>query len=139
GGYLFLGLSESADTASDLYASFSREYHIFQTKQVAMRAFPVPESVTTFNYQPVTSSNASALQEHRVRERMTLGDLHQRLLEQYAAPSVVVNEEYEIVHLSERAGRYLQIAGGEPSQNLLKLVRQELRLELRSALYQAVQ
>jgi two-component system CheB/CheR fusion protein len=51
----------------------------------------------------------------------------------------VVNEEHEIVHLSETAGRYLQVAGGEPSQNLLKLVRQELRLELRSILYQAVQ
>jgi two-component system CheB/CheR fusion protein len=50
-----------------------------------------------------------------------------------------VNEEYDIVHLSERVGRYLQVAGGEPSQNLLKLIRQELRLELRSALYQAVQ
>jgi len=33
----------------------------------------------------------------------------------------------------------LQIAGGEPSKNLLKLVRPELRLELRSALYQAMQ
>ncbi|MBV9406156.1 MAG: PAS domain-containing protein, partial [Acidobacteriaceae bacterium] len=49
------------------------------------------------------------------------------------------NEDYDIVHLSERAGHYLQIAGGEPSNNLLKLVRPELRLELRSALYQAVQ
>jgi PAS domain S-box-containing protein len=61
------------------------------------------------------------------------------LLEQYAPPSVVVNEEYEIVHISERAGRYMRIAGGEPSKNLLKLVQQDLRLELRSALYQAVQ
>ncbi len=51
----------------------------------------------------------------------------------------MVNEDYNIVHLSERAGRYLQIAGGEPTQNLLKLVKQELRLELRSALYQAMQ
>jgi len=61
------------------------------------------------------------------------------LLEQYAPPSIVVNEEYDIVHVSERAGRYLQIGGGEPSKNLLKLVRPELRLELRSALYQAAQ
>lgn len=61
------------------------------------------------------------------------------MLEEYAPPSVVVNEEYDIVHLSERAGRYLQITGGELSQNLLKLVRPELRLELHTALYQATQ
>ncbi len=51
----------------------------------------------------------------------------------------MVNEEYDIVHLSEKAGRYLEFVGGEPTQNLLKLIRPELRLELRSALYQAVQ
>ena len=54
-------------------------------------------------------------------------------------PSVIVNEEHEILHLSERAGRYLQFSGGEPSHNLLKAVRPELRIELRSALYVAAQ
>src|SRR5206468_11140784 len=48
-------------------------------------------------------------------------------------------EDYEIVHLSDHAGRYMQVAGGEPTNNLLKLIRPELRLELRTALYQAVQ
>ena len=42
------------------------------------------------------------------------------------------------MHLSGHAGSYLQLVGGEPSHNLLKLVRPELRLELRTALYQAV-
>ena len=142
GGYLFLGLSESAESAADLYTPLSREYHIFQTRPVPMRAYPVPESIPTFNYsnQPAVSPAAISIpQEYRTRDRMTLGDLHQRLLEQYAPPSVVVNEEYDIIHLSERVGRYLQVTGGEPTQNLLKMVRQELRLELRSALYQAVQ
>lgn len=54
-------------------------------------------------------------------------------------PSIIVNEEYDILHLTERAGRFLQVAGGEPSKNLLKLIRPELRLELRTAFYQAVQ
>src|SRR5262249_52741489 len=70
-------------------------------------------------------------------ERLSYIDLHQRLLEKYAAPSVVVNEEFEIVHLSEKAGRYMQISGGEATTNVLKLIRPELRLELRTALYQA--
>ncbi len=38
-----------------------------------------------------------------------------------------------------RAGKYLAVAGGEPSYNLLKIVRPELRFELRNALYQAAQ
>lgn len=44
-----------------------------------------------------------------------------------------------MVRLSERAGRYLQIAGKELSNNLFQPIRPELRLELRSALYQAAQ
>ncbi|UCJ06269.1 hypothetical protein KTO58_21735 [Chitinophaga pendula] len=139
GGYLFLGLSESAESASDLYNTFNREFHVFQSKHITQSNYPVPESVPNFKFPEPTISPAVISQENRTRERVTMNDLHQRLLEEYAPPSMVLNEEYEILHLSERAGRYLQITGGEPSQNLLKLVRQDLRLELRSALYQAVQ
>jgi two-component system CheB/CheR fusion protein len=136
-GFLFLGSSESVDGATDLYANYNRENHIFQSRQATARAYPIPESIPKFNIiKPQTSSLE---QENKILERISFGDLHQQLLEEYAPPSLVVNEEYDIVHVSERAGRYLQIGGGEPTQNLLKLIRQELRLDVRSALYQAMQ
>lgn len=138
GGFLLLGTSESVDGATDLYASYNRENHIFQSRQASPRAYPIPETVPVFRIDkqpsPVSHEN-----ENKVLERISFADLHQQLLEQYAPPSLVINEEYDIVHLSERAGRYLQIGGGEPQQNLLKLIRPELRLEVRSALYQATQ
>jgi two-component system CheB/CheR fusion protein len=77
--------------------------------------------------------------ESRGRDRFASPDLHLRLVEQYAPPSIVVNDEHEIVHVSDNAAMYLQFSGGEPSNNLLKVVRPELRLELRTALYQAAQ
>lgn len=136
--FLFLGTSESVDGASDLFATQSREHHVFQTREIAPRSYPVPDSVPK-----LLSSKTELLQkldgnENR-SQRISFGELHQRLLEQYAPPSIVVNQEYEIVHMTERAGKYLEFAGGEPTQNLLKLVRPQMRLELRSALYQAVQ
>jgi two-component system CheB/CheR fusion protein len=138
GGYLFLGSSESVDGATDLYATYNREKHIFQSRQVSHRTYPIPESVPNIKVaKPAYSTTLE--QENKALERISFGDLHQQLLEQYAPPSVVVNEEYEILHISERAGRYLQIGGGEPSKNLLKLIHPDLRLETRSALYQAVQ
>lgn len=48
--------------------------------------------------------------------------------------SIVVNRRHELVHLSHSAGRYLQRRGGQPSQNILKEVRPQLRLELQAAL-----
>jgi two-component system, chemotaxis family, CheB/CheR fusion protein len=140
GGFLFLGSSESADGANDLYSVFNRQEHIFQKRHITTaRPYPVPDSVPSFPVK--TSSKAVKLVDTNAgkQERITFGDVHLRLLEEYAPPSLIVNEEYDIVHLSERAGRYLQMSGGEVSPNLLKLIRQELRLELRAALYQAVQ
>ena len=138
GGFLFLGSSESVDGIDGLFVKYNHESHIFQSRQATPRAYPIPESVPTFRIDKIATTSTQE-QEKKILERISYGDLHQQLLEQYAPPSVVVNEEYDIVHLSERAGRYLQISGGDPSQNLLKLIRPELRLELRSALYQATQ
>jgi PAS domain S-box-containing protein len=146
GSFLLLGTSESVDGAGDLYAAVSKDHHIYQSRQAAARiAYPVPDAPPAMRYvEPKTSSAANAAgtsqgQEHRPLERISFGDLHQQLLEQYAPPSIVVNENHDIVHLSERAGRFLQVAGGELSKNLLHLIRPELRLELRTALFQAVQ
>ena len=44
-----------------------------------------------------------------------------------------------MIHLSERAGRYLQFGGGESTLNLLRVVHPMLRMELRRALYSASQ
>ncbi|HET6889777.1 MAG TPA: chemotaxis protein CheB, partial [Pyrinomonadaceae bacterium] len=136
-GYLFLGASESIDGAGDLFSAIDREHHIFRSRPVPHRPFPLPKISFRPSPAPVTEREETQ-EEKRAMERLSYADLHQRLLEQYGPPSVVVNEKYDIVHLSDRAGRYMQLTGGEPSHNLLKIVRRELRLELRTALYQAV-
>jgi signal transduction histidine kinase len=98
---------------------------------------PIPELIPRIRENSRASGETAPA--HPPRERMSLGDLDLRILEQYAAPSIVVNEAYDIVHLSERAGRFLHQPGGEPSLNVLNAVRPELRPDLRTALYQAAQ
>ena len=44
GCYLFLGNAESVDGASNLYTTYNRENHIFQSKQVSLRSYPTPNS-----------------------------------------------------------------------------------------------
>ena len=48
-----------------------------------------------------------------------------------------MNDEHLVIHVSEHAGEYLQVGGGELSRELLRLVCPELRVELRTALYRA--
>ena len=52
------------------------------------------------------------------------------MLEAFGPPSVLIDANYEIVHISEHAGRYLQMAGGEPSRNLLRAAHQDVQMEL---------
>lgn len=138
-GFLFLGSSESVDGASDLYSTFSREYHVFRGRDAMSKTFPLPETNPHFRFTTNQPGGKNDKKELRPPVEVTFGGLHQKLLEEYAPPSVVVNQEYEIVHMSKRVGRYFEFSGGEPTRNLLKLVRPEFRLELRSALYQAMQ
>ncbi len=135
-GYLLLGTSESIEGAGDLFVATDAGAHLYQSRSAAARTvLPMPEASRTFRAAAVEQAEP----EQAERIRATAAETHLRLLEQFAPPSVLVNADHELVHLSERAGRYLQVRGGEPSQNLLKLVRPELRIELHSALYQAAQ
>jgi two-component system CheB/CheR fusion protein len=140
GGYLMLGGSETTGEP-DLFTPVDKGNHIYQARaaiaQIAPRA-PMPSPYLRAAQAPAVREEVTG-QEMRAQERLSYLDLHQRLLEEYGPPSVLVNENQEIVHLSERAGRFMQVAGGEPTHDLLKLVRPELRIELRTALFQAAQ
>jgi hypothetical protein len=58
---------------------------------------------------------------------------------EHGSPLVLVDSEHNVIHLSERAGRYLQFGGGESTLNLLRVVHPMLREELLRALYSARQ
>jgi two-component system CheB/CheR fusion protein len=145
GGYLLLGTSETPEAASHLFSIVDKDKHIYQSRSTARsvaialpRASPLADFSRSPGRPPQPSSEASA-SDRRLQERVATLDLHQQLLEQYAAPSIVVNESHDIIHLTERAGRYMQFAAGEASLNLLKVIRPELRMELRTALYRSAQ
>jgi len=136
GGYLFLGNSETADICSHLFAPVDKKNRIYRARDIGnQRRAPMP---SLQNFSTASPTRVSGVAMAR-RSKLSFAYAHQRALEQYAPPSVIVNHESEIVHMSDRAGRFLRYVSGEPSLNLTTLVQPELRLALRSALYQAIQ
>ena len=127
---LMLGPSESPDGSGDLFAPFDRTAHFYESRTVTSR-FVLPDT------QRVVPPVMTRTPDARPVERFAPLDAHHRLLEEYAPPSLIVTEDNTIVHMSSRAAKYLQMSGGEPSRDLLKLVRPELRIDLRTALFQA--
>jgi len=135
GGFLFLGSSESAEIAAHLFAPVDKKNRIYRAKALSrsMRYAPAMPFAGA-----IRAPGTGAPVTPNVR-KFSFAEVHQRVLAQYAPPSVIVNQESNIVHMSDRAGRFLRHIGGEPSRNLISLVYPELRLELRTALFQAAQ
>lgn len=136
GGYLFLGSSETADACSQLFTPVDKKNRIYRAKEVGSSLRRAPAG--PYQGFTLTAPSRPPFSEPSKRhKKFSFADVHQRALEQYAPPSVIVNHDAEIVHMSDRAGNFLRYVGGEPSLNLTTLVHPQLRLELRTALYQA--
>ncbi|HYE14778.1 MAG TPA: CheR family methyltransferase, partial [Pyrinomonadaceae bacterium] len=139
-GYLFLGSSESADGLGDLFTPVNKKYRIFKRSEESADSFrrpPPPPALGRWAPGPATVPQAPGAPV--LAEGATYGEMHYRMIEALAPPSVLVNGDYDIVHLSEHAGRYLRLSGGEPTRNLLKVVHPGLQLELHSLLLSAGQ
>jgi len=131
-GTLMLGPSETADRPR-LFRAQSKRHCVYRRRNV-----PPPEPRLPVFLRPTTreGTHAPAFRS-RPEGSTSYGGLHQKIVERYAPPSILVDQESRVVHISEHAGRYLQMSGGELSANVFKLAREELRLELRAALKSA--
>ena len=72
---------------------------------------------------------STPLDFHREADRLLLG--------RYAPPGVLVNDNLDILQFRGRTRQYLELPSGEPTTNLLKMAREGLFLELRSAIEEA--
>ena len=130
-GFLVLGTSETVDS-SNLFQTADKKRCVFRKRNVPAPEPRLPVFPVLHRRLPGEKSEG----EH-AGEPIAYGMLHQQMVEQYAPPSILVNPDDRLVHLSEHAGRYLVHPGGEPTTSVFKLVREELRIELRSALRSA--
>ena len=133
-GYLFLGASESAESSPALFSVTDKKYRIYKARPAAH--FQPPPAMPSSGKWNVRIPQLP-IQASEPQPPISYGEIHVQLVEQFAPPSVLVNEEYEIVHVSEHAGRFLHVAGGSPTRDLLKIIHPSLKLDLQSALFEA--
>jgi two-component system, chemotaxis family, CheB/CheR fusion protein len=139
GGYLFLGSSESAESIPDLFQTVDKAHRIYRAKPWSHQQPHIPTLPLTVGTPTHAERYAQphAPRTHSMVEIPRLSEQHHRALEAQAPPSVLINEKYAVLHVSETAGRYLIQPTGPITTDLLKLVRPELQMELRAALFRA--
>ncbi|RQS06143.1 chemotaxis protein CheB [Burkholderia sp. Bp8998] len=144
-GYLFLGTAESADAADDLFTVVDKKRRIYQARVVTHRAKPAAGFPPLFQIESGSADERTAPQPplrvpaSPAQRNFSYSELHQRALETYSPPSVIIDKDSNVVHLSDNAGRFLRHVGGELSSNIMTLVLPDLRLDLRTAIFRALQ
>jgi two-component system, chemotaxis family, CheB/CheR fusion protein len=131
-GYLLIGISETADP--DLFEPVDKQHRLFRARSRAtgapMRLLQLPEA-------PHIPAVVDRVRERATRVRTSVAEAHAQTLEALAPPSLLIDEHWNIQHLSETAGRFLLPRGGAPTRTLMDLVRPELGDELRAVLHRA--
>ena len=143
GGLLFLGMSESADAADGLFITVDKKHRIYRADGVrrAVRSRASVPSLALRLDLPLVRMPLPAIDAAPAPAPAldAIGMLHQRLAGDQAPPSVLIDARFEVLHCSDGASAFLKFASGEPSRNLLDVVRPELRVELRAAIVRASQ
>lgn len=132
GGYLFLGAAEGVDDSLRSVRTIDRQARIFQAIERAQLISPL-----TLRTDPTPAFLQPIVHAPREHHRGGGDDSHRQALEELAPPSILVDEDYRAINLSESAGRYLLHPGGPPANDITELVRPELRLDLLAGLQRA--
>ncbi|MEO1093482.1 MAG: chemotaxis protein CheB [Cyanobacteria bacterium J06638_28] len=131
-GFLVLGNSESVGDTSELF-----EVHNSPAKVYTRRAVP-----TRLNLDFVTSQHypQEMIAEQRRGFPASLNQSNVRqwadqiVLNRYAPVGVIINDHLEILQFRGETSSYLRPPVGEPSFNLLKMIRPSLLIDVRSAI-----
>jgi two-component system, chemotaxis family, CheB/CheR fusion protein len=140
GGFLILGTSESADSVSRLFTPVDKKNRIYRANAAASSGVIVRRTA-----QPAAERDERVAEPLRVppmlanRKHRSLRDVHDDALRDFLPPSILVDKDGVIVNMSDSASDYLRLSGGTPSLQINTLIVPELRLELRTSLFQAVQ
>ena len=134
-GFLVLGNSESVGDTSDLFEVYNAAAKVYTRRAVPTRLnfdfvtrHHYPQEVMTEQRRgfPVSLSRSNVQQW-----------ADQIVLNRYAPVGVIVNDSLEILQFRGETSPYLRPPLGEPSFNLLKMIRPSLLVDVRAAIEEA--
>ncbi|HRD89137.1 MAG TPA: chemotaxis protein CheB [Accumulibacter sp.] len=135
-GVLFLGTSESIGDSTSLFAVLDRKAKLYQRREDVTGM----QRVVMSRLLPPRTAIARGAAKTALPVPPSLRELtEQALLQRLAPAAALVNGQGDILYLHGRSGAYLELAPGEAGiNNVVKMAREGLRLELSTSLHKAV-
>ena len=131
GGFMFLGTSE---TVGDFVSDFSlvdSKWKVFKRKTDILKRHAEHPSLP---FSDVRTTNLKMDQKIPFIDSTVRQVAERIILQDYGSPCVFVNDRYEIVYFHGKTDEFLAQPRGEPSIDILKLAREELRPKLSTLL-----
>lgn len=136
-GFLFLGLSESIGSFTDLFSPIDKKMKIFARKGGVTPGVRLPVARSHRGSRENEPHPRQLRPETAAPEANTQREADRVTMARFAPPSVLVDADFRILQFRGATGAYLQPPSGKPTSDLLKMAQTELMLPLRAALRKA--
>jgi two-component system CheB/CheR fusion protein len=132
-GVLFLGSAETIGEFTGLFASLEGKARLYRRIEAGLRSEPI-EFPPSFAPARMGAPPPNALKPPANLQSQA----EQLLLQRYSPAAVLVNDKGDILFISGRTGKYLELPAGKTNMNLFAMAREGLRYELSDAFRKAL-
>lgn len=132
-GVLFLGNSETIGNFTQLFSVLDRKWKIYKK----IESITAKNHIVDFALMPRSEILMPARSDKIIVDdipRLT----EKILLEKYAPPCVIIDENGVIRYIQGRVGKYLELAPGEARLNIFEMAPEGLKMEIQIAVRKAL-
>jgi two-component system, chemotaxis family, CheB/CheR fusion protein len=137
-GFLFLGSSESLGDLSKNFTTISSKWKIYAYKDgfgtENLGDFLLPNMNRT-KALPLSADNS--LKITSAASELT-DSIYNTIIEEFIPPSVIIDENFEIVHICKDVNRYIKLPAGKVTFDIISLLRKELSTPVSIAIHKAL-
>jgi two-component system CheB/CheR fusion protein len=133
-GFLFLGSSESTGKMSNYFSTFDTKWKIFKRKDMKKRPLVDDFSMISTGMILHQSKPAEDYFSRMPRSNSEMEDIYSNLIEECLPPSVLVDENGELVHTCGDVDKFLKVPRGKVYYDIQKMVPKELSTALGTAI-----
>ncbi|TVQ93986.1 MAG: PAS domain S-box protein [Bacteroidetes bacterium] len=136
-GFLFLGSSESLGDHTKNFNTISSKWKIYTYK----------EGFTSENVNDLLVPNLSQRKKSKdltenafnvpVGKNVNTENIFESVINEFIPPSIIINENYEIVHIFNDVNKFVNFPAGKASFDILNLIRKELSTTITIAIHKA--
>jgi two-component system CheB/CheR fusion protein len=135
---LFLGPSETLGRLTNLFTPLDNKWNIYKHK---VTKFLLNESSLILeenkSVKKLNHKDKIITKLKETEKILKLDTIYSKLIEDYVAACIIVDENNNIIHINGSVNQYLSLPRGKPSLNLLKMVPEYLAIIIGNALGKA--